>query len=557
MRIFRGVPLALIVGLLASTGGLLAAPLTEEVRQQLTEMVPASSDGDLELSGLLAVRGDLLDPVYRERDFAPLWLDDLGLTPLARQLLDRLRGSSDDGLCSDDYRLPLLEALADLEADPLVHGVLFDPRYMAVLDLLLTDSFLRYAGDLEGEGVSRSEPLRRLLVRVQREGSFDAALESLTPPHPQYRLLREQLHRLQRLAALGGWEPVPAGETLRLGAAGPAVEPLKRRLVLEEALEPVLAAGEERFGPATEEAVRSFQRRHGLRPDGVVGPMTLAELNESVHSRLRRIELNMERWRRMPDDLGKRHLRVNIAGFQLEVWDGEEVVMTMPVVVGTGYRKTPQFSANLSYLVFAPYWNVPETILREDKLPKIKADPGWLTRHHYEIIPWGNGGTTPVDPRSIDWRRVKAGSFPGMLRQRPGPWNPLGRVKFMLPNKHSVYLHDTDSPELFDRDVRLFSSGCIRLERPVDLAQYLLVENGNWSCEQLLDALDRNAEFRVDLPKALPVHVVYWTAWVDAAGQTQWREDIYQRDADLEIRWGERFDRLKLQPEGRGVRTDP
>jgi len=536
-----------------------ASPLTDEIRTALIGIVQDSVDSQIRLSGRLEVNGGALFPVYRQNDFTPFWHHELGLTPLARQWIDQLRSSSDEGLCSDDYRLPLLEALHDFEADSLRYGVLFDPHYQAILDLLLTDSFFRYAGDLLGDEQPQVDLLRRLLARVLREGSFETVPAALEPSHAEYRILREQLHRLQRLAALGGWEIVPAAETLRFGDAGVAVDLLKRRLVLDEDLAPLDAVEDEGFGGKTDAAVRSFQRRHGLRADGVVGLRTFAELNVPVEQRLRTIEQNMQRWRSMPASLGARHIRVNIAGFQLEVHEGDEVVMTMPVVVGTGYRKTPQFSATMRYLIFAPYWNVPPTILREDKLPKIKADPGWLVRHHYEIVPWKKREQgAALDPYRIDWSRIDARNFPGLLRQRPGRWNPLGRVKFMLPNRHAVYLHDTDSPHLFASEQRLFSSGCIRLERPEDLAQYLLVENGDWTCDRLFDALERSSEYRVDLPEPLPVHIVYWTAWVDSAGKMQWRPDIYQRDTDLEVSWRQRFEQLRYrQTAEEEVKTDP
>jgi len=215
--------------------------------------------------------------------------------------------------------------------------------------------------------------------------------------------------------------------------------------------------------------------------------------------------------------------------------------MTMPVVVGTPYRQTPSFSAQLRYLEFAPYWYVPRTILREDKLPIIRRDPAWLTRHHYEILSWIGKGERLINPTRVNWSKISADNFPGVLRQRPGPWNPLGRVKFMFPSRHAVYLHDTDSPHLFGRDARLFSSGCIRIERPLDLAEYLLQVLDDWDCERIQAAMDGSSTLKVQLPEPIPVHLFYWTSWVDDAGRVQYRPDVYQRDADLEYTWEQRL----------------
>ncbi len=287
------------------------------------------------------------------------------------------------------------------------------------------------------------------------------------------------------------------------------------------------------YEPATIHALKRFQRRHGLSPDGVLGPRTLAELNVSVEERIRQIEINLERWRWLPKSLGERRIEVNTADFRLRVVEDGQTVMSMPVIVGTGYRKTPVFSARMTYLEFAPYWFVPPTILREDKLPRIKRDPGWVKRRHFDIVSW-KGPERSIDPWSIDWTDMEAKRFPGVLRMQPGPWNPLGRVKFMFPNRYAVYLHDTNERHLFRRNIRSFSSGCIRIERPQDLAYYLM-ENQGWHCDTLLDAMGRKRPKKVQLEQALPVHILYWTAWVDERGRLQFRKDLYLRDLDLDL----------------------
>ena len=233
----------------------------------------------------------------------------------------------------------------------------------------------------------------------------------------------------------------------------------------------------------------------------------------------------------MPKNFGKRHIRVNVADFSLKVVEDDEIVLQMPVIVGTGYRKTPVFSARMTYLEFAPYWTVPPTILREDKLPKIKRNPAYLEEKHFRILSRQEKGAF-VDTEGIDWDTVEAETFPGLLRMEPGPWNPLGRVKFMFPNRFNVYLHDTNETYLFSNNVRSFSSGCIRVERPRELAYYLL-EN-ELGAERLQELFEATTPEQVQI-KPLPVHIQYWTAWVSPEGLTHFRRDVYFRDLDLDV----------------------
>jgi len=239
----------------------------------------------------------------------------------------------------------------------------------------------------------------------------------------------------------------------------------------------------------------------------------------------------MERWRWLPQELGEKYLLVNIADFSASIVDHGQTVLSMPVVVGNHYRKTPVFSAAMTYIEFAPYWYVPPTILAEDKLPLIKADPAYLEQHHFEIVAWDK--ETPIDPQHIDWQTVDSESFPGMLRQKPGGWNALGRAKFMLPNPYAIYLHDTNERRLFNQRNRQFSSGCIRLKRPAELARYLLADQG-WNAADVEAAMTGETPRQVYLQHPLPVHILYWTAWVDDTGRVNFRDDIYGRDRDLQ-----------------------
>ena len=255
-------------------------------------------------------------------------------------------------------------------------------------------------------------------------------------------------------------------------------------------------------------------------------------MNAPVEDRLRQIELNMERWRWLPQDLGRRHVIVNIAGFDVDVVDAGSVVMSMRAMVGRTYRRTPVFSGSMTYLVLAPFWHVPHSLAVRDQLPLIRRDRQHFSRLGIRVFQGWGADAAEIDPSSVDWSTVTARDFPYRLRQDPGPLNALGRVKFMFPNKFNVYLHDTPSRELFDRPQRDFSSGCIRVERPIELAEFLLAGT-DWSRERIEASIERRREQTIPLSEPVAVHILYWTAWVETDGTLHFRRDIYERDERL------------------------
>jgi L,D-transpeptidase YcbB len=543
-------PYLLCVALLLMTCGssLAEQSSTAGLQKALAQLLaPGAETSSLAQGRRTAALDERVGRFYRERNFQPAWLTDAGATPQLYELLGALRASSDEGLCPEHYGLPELERYLPLLQGPSRRGAILPQSWQPQLELLLSQAYFHFASDLIGGQVdpvrihphwripAREADLGQLLTYALESRSIEPVLRDLIPTHPGYGRLRQALVQYRELAARGEWFSLPAGEVLRPGKPDPRLALLRERLALEgdfpewsgEPGAAVLDAG-------TVQALKRFQARHGLAVDGILGPRTLAELNVSPHQRVRQIELSMERWRWLPQSLGERYLMVNIAGFQLQLVERDNLVLEMPVIVGTGYRKTPVFSAQMTYLEFAPTWSVPPTILREDKLPKIKTDPSYLAKNHYEIIPYTSRGDAALSPASIDWSRTTARNFPGMLRMRPGPWNPLGRVKFMFPNPFSVYLHDTNEPQLFDSNIRTFSSGCIRIQRPVELARYLLEPEG-WDAARIEAAMDLPRTKRVELSQGLPVHILYWTSWVDQQGLTQFRPDLYQQDLDLEF----------------------
>ncbi|MEJ2686552.1 MAG: L,D-transpeptidase family protein, partial [Gammaproteobacteria bacterium] len=272
-----------------------------------------------------------------------------------------------------------------------------------------------------------------------------------------------------------------------------------------------------------------------LNADGIVGPLTRAALNVPAAARVEQIRLNMERSRWLPRDLGNRYVMVNMAGFQLRVLDHGHVVLEMPVIVGKPYRSTPAFSSTLSYLVFNPGWTVPPTIALQDMLPRERRDPDYLNTEGIEVFSGWSKDARRLDPTEIDWSRYGKDHFPFRLYQPPGPTNPLGRVKFMFPNRFDVYMHDTPARELFNRSVRTFSSGCIRVAKPLELAAYLLSDaERTWTVKDVQAEIDTGQTRAMHLPQALPIYLVYWTAWADPDGVVHFRDDIYGRDRRMQ-----------------------
>jgi murein L,D-transpeptidase YcbB/YkuD len=470
---------------------------------------------------------ETLRRMYPGRDFVPIWVDDNGLLPQAEAFIDWLAvGPARQGLRPAHYHL---DAIQSLEVDRA--GALVD------LELALSDSFLIIgshflAGRLNPETLD-SEWLanrrHRDLVPLleQAESGAGALLESLLPTAPEYRALVERLATLRRLRDDGGWVSIDPGPTMRSGDTGPRVAHLIDRLRVSGDFN---GQPGDRFDAAVATAVREFQARHGLTADGLVGRGTISALNVPIQDRINQIIVNLERWRWLPESLGDRYVIVNIAGFRLDVVELGETTLTMRVVVGRPYRRTPVFSDTIRYLVLNPSWEVPSTIATQDKLPIIKQNPNYLADQGYQLLQGWGADEKRVDPASVDWTTITPRNFPFRLRQGPGPLNALGLVKFMFPNKFSVYLHDTPARDLFAEDARAFSSGCIRLESPLDLAELLLRDNPNWSRAAIDRAIADGREQTVSLPQPLPVHLLYWTVWVDENGVLQFRDDIYGRD---------------------------
>jgi len=542
----------LLVGLSVpgSTDDLTKARDGRDLEGQLRELLrnrieAAGTPTKLTVSGRNLYSSVALPLFYQRRSYLPAWINGSGISRGAGELLSALRGADAEGLRSSDYHLTkigrMLERLGESPSDITRAG----RRELVDLELLLTDAFLLYgshlvAGRVNPETIDpewfanrRDVDMAEALEEAVSNNTIPETLENLRPSQSGYARLREALRSYRDIASKGGWPGVPVGPKMQKGDSGDRVALLRERLEVTGDLRDGKTDDPQGFDQNLDEAVRRFQRRHGLDVDGIVGPATLSALNVSADERIDRIQINMERWRWLPQDLGPRYLIVNIANFELDIVEGEKEVMTMRAIVGRDYRRTPVFSSKMTYLVLSPYWHVPPTLAVQDILPQVRKDIGYLTQKGIKVFQGWGADTREIDPNTVDWSTVTGKNFNYRFRQDPGPVNALGHVKFMLPNKFDVYLHDTTSRELFEKTARAFSSGCIRIEKPIELAEYVLRGDPKWNREAILTAIDRGAEQTVQLPEPIPVHLLYWTAWVDAAGTIQFREDIYGRDRPL------------------------
>jgi murein L,D-transpeptidase YcbB/YkuD len=520
-----------------------AQPVSDQVREALRKRIEAGRSGEtLSACDERIHAKAALAPFYEARGYRPAWTDPRGPKNQVLELMGAIGAAGDEGLNPEGYHFAAISQNLERLRDGHGSDGGADPGILVDLELLLTDAFLIYAGHLLSGRVNpetidpewlanqRGADLTMVLEQALSDDRVAGALHGLMPGHAGYAMLRDALKTYRRIEASGGWASVSDGPKMTKGQRGDRVVELRKRLSATGDLEDGESPDGQDFDRVLEKAVRRFQARHGLGVDGVVGRDTLSALNVAAEDRLRQIQVNLERWRWLPKDLGNRYVLVNLADFKLEVVEPGRKVMDMRIIVGRNFRRSPVFSGRMTYLVLNPSWHVPHKIAKLDKLPLIKKDPGYLSREHFRVFEGWGAETREIDLATIDWSKVTRGNFRYRLRQDPGPWNALGRIKFMFPNEFGVYIHDTPARELFNRTVRTFSSGCIRIEKPVQLAEYLLSGDPKWSGEAISGALETGQDQTVRLPASIPVHLLYWTAWVDPSGSVQFRKDVYERD---------------------------
>jgi murein L,D-transpeptidase YcbB/YkuD len=476
-----------------------------------------------------------LESFYQNRQFDPAWVDDANRDAL----LAAIAASPSDGLNPEDFHHKVIKELADrATANPE------DPSLQADLDIVLTDALVRlgyqfFYGKVHPEQLDADWNFSRSLLADNPNSAVTSALEpgalepflaSLRLNHPYYLTLKAALRSYREIETAGGWPMVPEGPSLKPGMDSERVGLMRRRLAASGVFDGAATDDPNVYDPALEAAVRDFQDRHGLDVDGVIGPGTLAALNVPVAARIDQIRANMERARWVIRGHDDDFIIVNIAGYYVKVVRGGDVVWQTRAIVGKPYRKTPVFTAQMTYLVINPTWTVPPTILKKDILPKVKEDPNYLTERNFHLV---NADGQLVDPNKLDWNGLSSNGFPYQVVQGPGPNNALGLVKFMFPNEHFVYLHDTPSRGYFKSAQRTFSSGCIRVENPFDLVELLLFDQPSWDNAKVNKTVESGETTSVRLKQSLPVLLLYWTVDPHLSGDVRFYQDIYGRDAAI------------------------
>lgn len=542
-KIISAIAVLIVFGLLALADILHAETLKDQVRTQISDRIKGA-EGPSKFSppeGLPSF-SPLLLQFYDERGFQPVWSDAYGPSPDVEDFLEVIRFAYREGLNPEDYQLNKIEEmLSDLYAtqsglEP------YDVAKLAVLDITLTQAFFLYAshmvdGRVDHQNIypdwvvnERSADLTAVLNNALESKEMQKTLADLAPPYPRYAGLKEKLIKYQAIAESGGWPQVPGGPKLQRGSRGKRVVILRQRLIASGDLTSTTQEKSHVFDHDLESAVRKFQKRHGLKDDGRVGKLTLKDINVPVETRIRQIALNMDRLRWLSDDMGRDYIFVNIADFSLEVMEDELPVMAMRIIAGKDEQRSCILSAKMTYLELNPFWRVPDSIAAKEILPQIKKERGYLGQKNIKVFKDWKDNAKEIDPTLINWSRVRANNLGYKFRQEPGPSNPLGRIKFIFPNECEIYLHDTPARHLFGRTRRDLSHGCIRVEKPVELATYLLRNKEKWIQKKILTEIKRGKRQVVMLPEPVNVHIFYGTVWVDRDGVLQFRNDIYHAD---------------------------
>jgi L,D-transpeptidase YcbB len=539
-RCHRATIVIMVMGILISCSAPSNAASKDAYQNALVELLELGPANYLKISAHGKAAADIdkrLTDLYHTNGLQPFWIKDDKPGPRGANILAALEDAESHGLDPADYFVDKIHRYWDS----------IDTTGLVRLDILLTLGMMRYVADQQ-EG--RMEPreidpelfasardvevdwdaLRQIAFEAQDMKAF---LEQQAPPHPQYAELRKKLAEYRALATKGGWPSIPAGKVLKPGMEDQRVKMVRKRLAVTEELDSQNVDSAV-FDTALEETVKRFQKRHNLKPDGVVGIGSQAAMNVPVTSRIKQIIINMERYRwlkriRMDDRL----VVVNIAGFEAVAGKPKKFDLTMPVIVGKEYHKTPVFSDTIKYVVFNPYWNLTPSIARNETLPALKKDSRYLKKHNMRIFKGWEPDAAELDTTTIDWSKVsKRDMNRYRIRQDPGPENALGTLKLVFPNPYNVYLHDTPAHGLFKEERRAFSHGCIRMARPAEMAVWVLGgEEKGWSLARVNEIVASGKRHVAVLDQPIPIYILYRTAVVNPEDNTLYfYEDIYGRD---------------------------
>lgn len=528
---------AMVMSAKAHAKAPVAATTTPSVEACLTTQVTQATKSG-KVGGVVLLAPAAVQASYSGPTREPRWV--IGDSERPETMLQAIRGADRQGYRSERYHISDIETRLRAQT----------PCDLAIADVLLTDGFVALAAHLWAGRVDPATVDSRWHARRER---FDAqatlsaiatatpasVLDRLAPQGDKYEALVDLHETLRVIVDAGGWPTIDPGGDIASGAVSPRVEQLARRLTASGDLSEDPRARPEHFDAEVEAAVVRFQNRHGLPESGSADTATLEALAISAEARLSTVRVNLERWRWLPEDLGRRHIRINIADFRLEAYEDGALRDAMEVIVGRTYRQTPVFSATIDKVVFNPTWNVPPGIASKDMIPAARKDPHALTRKGIQVLEGKGDRARIVDVTSIEWSTATTATV--SFRQPPGPNNALGVVKLSLPNPYNVYLHDTPNKDLFADTRRDFSSGCVRLSRPMDLVAWVLEGQAQGSPDAMRLLVQAGRERLVAVEQPVRVHLQYTTVWVDDAGIVQWRTDIYSRDQRV-------MDALNLAP---------
>lgn len=480
---------------------------------------------------------------YKKRNYELAWFKDDELNTKASQMLSVVEKVGEEGLDPKRYNVitfdSLFKVLKTMKKDEEKKDAL-----KKEIDLALSATYFNWAADYYRGLIPRkkmhatdwdvkrnSMNLATALASILDDNPNQLPYANFQPMHPEYKHLKEALQRYRKIEAAGGWPQIPANARLTVGAHSPIVAKLCKRL---EAWKPGQTlndiADKGIFTPELKKQLRLFQKENGLAVTGMINSETLNFMNKPVQDRIRQIIINMERWRWIPEQFKPEYLIVNIPEYRLRIYRDKQVTMAMNVIVGKDMHNTPIFNDEMVDVVLAPYWNIPPGILKREIAPKAAADPNYINTMNMEVV---DRKGQQIPPETIDWAAVQNTRFPYTLRRKPGPKNDLGRVKFVFPNSRNIYLHDTPSTQLFSATQRTFSHGCVRVEKPIELAEYLLKDSG-WTKQRIEEQIEKNKQYYVRLKKKLPVYLVYFTAAADNNGTVRFFHDIYEHDAKTE-----------------------
>lgn len=504
-----------------------------------------------EIAGSELFSSVVIQRFYAGRNFMPAWTNEAKLLEIAYEMRYEIGQSRYDGLTPEDYHLTYINLHFDKIESASKAGQEASNSDLAALDVFLTDAFVMLSshlnmGKVDPESlktiwnIQRNSPELRIDLRLESalaNGSIRKSFEELYPSFTIYKKMRDGLrflfddqHRFEG-EPVATWKPLKSNKSVKLGESDNIVPEVRNRLYFLGFLQPYEADEEKTYDSIMESGIKILQKRHGMEPDGVIGQGTIRAANMTPEDLITTASVNLERLRWLPDSIKELEMiLVNTANFQLDFIQKRDTIFTSRVIVGKSYHSTPQFSAPMSYLVFSPTWTVPSSITRNEIIPAIKKDNQYLAKKNMKLL---TSSGTVVDPNTIDWGKVTPRNFPYIVRQEPGEQNSLGLVKFMFPNKYSVYIHDTPSRSLFAREDRALSHGCIRIQKPFELAKLLLSFDDNWSDEKIRNAMRQSREQTVMLDRKIPVVILYLTYWTDGRGDPYFRHDIYSRDSEI------------------------